>query len=161
MQKIFSITFLIIFSVSFLSPTIGIAIDATTSGRILDTFKEKQEDILFNSAPLDIVDANKILEQEYAIKGLESLKAKLQNIEAIYTEKKKGVSETRISLETALSNIANAIKITESSIFDTENLITQKNQKIQQLYSEGIAIKMKIREHRQIILSYLVNIYSE
>lgn len=161
MQKLLSFIFLVIFSISYLSPTIGNAIDPTTSGRILDNFKERQEEILFDSTPLDITDASKILEQEYTLNGLDSLKARLKNIESLYQEKKEAVGEVRISLEKALSTIANSISVTESSIADTEAIITQKNQKIQELHATSVAIKMKIREHRQIILSYLVNIYSE
>ena len=53
-------TFLIF---SILSPTASIAIDATTSGRILDNFKNQQEDILFESSPIEVVDSNRILEK--------------------------------------------------------------------------------------------------
>lgn len=161
MKKIFSSILLILFSVSYLSPTIGTAIDPTTSGRILDNFKERQEEVLFESAPLDITDASKILEQEYTMNGLESLKERLKNIEALYQEKKLAVGEVRVSLEKALATIAESIRTTEISLADTEALITQKNQKIQELHAGSVAIKMKIRERRQIILSYLVNIYSE
>ncbi|NRH21162.1 peptidoglycan DD-metalloendopeptidase family protein [Candidatus Gracilibacteria bacterium] len=161
MQKILSFIFLIVFSISYLSPTIGNAIDPATSGRILDNFKEKQEEILFDSAPLDITDASKILEQEYTLNGLDSLKARLKGIESLYQEKKEAVGEVRISLEKALANISDSIKTTETSISDTEAAITQKDQKIQELHATSVSIKMKIREHRQIILSYLVNIYSE
>lgn len=89
MQKLLSFIFLVIFSISYLSPTIGNAIDPTTSGRILDNFKERQEEILFDSTPLDITDASKILEQEYTLNGLDSLKARLKNIESLYQKKKK------------------------------------------------------------------------
>ena len=78
MQKIISTTFLTIFIFSFLSPTVGSAIDTSTSARILDNFKAQQEEILFESSPIEMVDANKILEQEYAMNGLDSLKNRLQ-----------------------------------------------------------------------------------
>lgn len=161
MKKIFSSILLILFSISYLSPTTGIAIDLANSGRILDNFKERQEEVLFDSAPLDITDASKILEQEYTMNGLESLKERLKGIENIYQEKKSNIGEVRVSLEKALANIAESIKTTEVSLSDTEALIVQKNQKIQELHANTVSIKMKIREHRQIILSYLVNIYSE
>ncbi len=52
-----------------------------TSGRILDNFKAQQADILFESAPFEITEAAKILEQEYTLNGLDSLKNQLQMIQ--------------------------------------------------------------------------------
>ncbi len=161
MPKILSTTFLIFFIFSFLSPVIGSAIDPTTSGRILDNFKEKQEEILFESAPLDITDASKILEQEYAMNGLESLKNRLHTLQEAYQVKKDSITESRISLEDALTVLADAIIATEKSINETTISITEKQQRIQQLRSSWLLIKARIRERRQIILSYLTNIYSE
>jgi hypothetical protein len=67
MQKFFSTAFILLFVISYLYPSIGSAIDTTTSGRILDNFKAQQEEILFESAPFELTDASKILEQEYAM----------------------------------------------------------------------------------------------
>lgn len=67
MNKILSTVFTLLFVISYLSPTIGSAIDTTTSGRILDNFKAQQADILFESSPFEIHDASKILEDEYAM----------------------------------------------------------------------------------------------
>jgi hypothetical protein len=67
MNKTLSTAFTVLFVISYLSPSIGSAIDTTTSGRILDNFKAQQEEILFESAPFEIADASKILEQEYAM----------------------------------------------------------------------------------------------
>lgn len=161
MQKIFHIAFLIIFVFSFLSPTLGNAIDQTTSGRILDNFKEKQEEILFESAPLDITDASKVLEQEYAMNGLESLKNRLSTLQSAYQAKKDSITESRISLENTLVVLDQSIAATEKSIQETTIAITEKQQRIQQLRSSELLIKARIRERRQIILSYLTNIYSE
>lgn len=161
MPKILPTSFLIFFIFSFLSPVIGSAIDPTTSGRILDNFKEKQEEILFESAPLDITDASKILEQEYAMNGLESLKNRLHTLQSAYQIKKDSITESRISLENALTVLADSIIATEKSINETTISITEKQQRIQQLRSSGLLIKARIRERRQIILSYLTNIYSE
>ena len=53
MKKIFTTTFALCFVLATLSPTLGSAIDTTTSGRILDNFKKEQEEILFESAPFE------------------------------------------------------------------------------------------------------------
>ena len=161
MQKIFSTTFLIVFIFSYLSPTIGSAIDPTTSGRILDNFKREQSDILFESSPLDSNDASKILEQEYAMNGLDSLKNRLQSMQSAYQGKKDAVSEVRVSLEKALEVLAESIRVTTESIDTTSIDITNKQIKIQELRSVEISLRARISEHRTIILAYLTNIYSE
>ena len=151
-------TFLIF---SILSPTASIAIDATTSGRILDNFKNQQEDILFESSPIEVVDSNRILEQEYAMNGLDSLKSRLQSMQSIYTIKKDTVTETRVTLEKALSVLLDSIQSTEKSIENANIAILQKQTKIQNLRSDWLALKSRIRDHRKVILSYVTNIYSE
>jgi hypothetical protein len=57
--------------------------------------------------------------------------------------------------------LAESIRITEESIAKANIGIFEKRQKIQQLRSDGLLLRAKIREHRKIILSYLANIYSE
>lgn len=161
MPKIFSTTFLIVFVLSYLSPTIGNAIDPATSGRILDNFKREQADILFESSPLDSSDASKILEQEYAMNGLDSLKNRLQTMQSAYQVKKDAVSEVRVSLEKALEILAESIRFTTESINKTNIDITNKQIKIQQLRAVEISLRARIAQHRAIILAYLTNIYSE
>ena len=140
MQKIISPTFLIIFILSFLSPTVGSAIDTSTSARILDNFKAQQEEILFESSPIEMVDANKILEQEYAMNGLDSLKNRLQLMQWIYTEKKEAVSEVRVSLEKALSVLLESIRLTEKGIWDANIAIVEKQKKIQHSEVRGLPL---------------------
>ena len=161
MNKIFSTTFIILFTLSYLSPTIGSAIDTRTSGRILDNFKAQQADILFESAPLEITDASKILEQEYAMNGLDSLRNRLQTIQWAYQAKKDAIGEVRVSLESALAVLEVSIQATTESIATTTVDITLKQQKLQQLQADGISMRVRISEHRAIILAYLTNIYSE
>lgn len=51
--------------------------------------------------------------------------------------------------------------MTTESITQTTLDIKLKQTKIQQLQSDGLTLRTRIREHRQIILAYLKNIYSE
>jgi hypothetical protein len=68
MKKILSTLSLVVFTITMLSPSIGSAIDPRTSGRILDDFKSRQETILFESAPIEVADATRLLQEEYAMK---------------------------------------------------------------------------------------------
>ena len=136
MKKFISTAVLIGFALSYLSPTIGNAIDTTTSGRILDNFKAQQEEILFDSSPIETVDAGNLLQQEYAINGLESLKTRLQAMQSAYQSKKDAVTEVRMTLEENLATLADSIKTTEDSIAKTTTDIAEKQQKIQHLRSD-------------------------
>ena len=62
--KKLSATFLL-FPIIF--PLCVSAIDPTTSGRILDNFKEEEERVLFDSLPLSDDDSATLLEHEYAL----------------------------------------------------------------------------------------------
>ncbi len=161
MQKILSILFLIFFFVSIISPVVVTAIDTSSSGRILDNFKTQQEEILFESSPIEVEDANIILEQEYAMNWLDSLKKRLETMQSMYTAKKNEVSEVRVSLEKALAVLMESITYTEKSIASASIAIFEKQKKVQQLRWDWLLLKSRIREHREIILSYLSNIYSE
>jgi hypothetical protein len=50
-----------------LIPSLGVALDPTTSGRIIDNFKEQQSEILFESLPFAQSGADILLENEYAM----------------------------------------------------------------------------------------------
>lgn len=54
-----------------------------------------------------------------------------------------------------------SIQATTESIATTTVDITLKQQKLQQLQADGISMRVRISEHRAIILAYLTNIYSE
>ena len=66
-----------------------------------------------------------------------------------------------MTLEKAIKKIDDAIALTEKSINDTKDKITQKQSKIQALDHASIELKKKIASHREIILNYLANMYSE
>jgi murein DD-endopeptidase MepM/ murein hydrolase activator NlpD len=161
MQKIISVVLLTSFLFLLLSPSTSIAIDKNTSARILDNFKAQQEEILFESSPIEVLDANKILEQEYAMNGLDSLKNRLQAVQSAYVIKKNSMTDIRVSLEDTLKNLMESIQNTEKSIEDARIGIFVKQKKIQQFRSDWLLLSSRIREHRKIILAYLTNIYSE
>jgi hypothetical protein len=66
---------------SLLVPITTMAIDTTTSGRIIDAFKEQSEQILFETLPFDQGESANILKEEYAMNGLDALKSRLKQIE--------------------------------------------------------------------------------
>lgn len=153
--KIF-LTFSIFFSFSSVW-----ALDSTISGKIVDNFKSRHEEILFETLPTSATVANEILETEYRLNGLESLKNKLQTIETYYVQKKEETTSKRLTLEEAIKAIDNSIAFTQSWIIETNNSITQKIQKIQTLERASIDLKKRIVDHKKIILSYVANVYSE
>lgn len=149
-------TFSIFFSFSSV-----LAIDSATSGKIIDNFKTRHEEILFETLPTSATGVNEILETEYRLNGLESLKNKLKSVENYYSEKKEETTSRRLTLEEAIKSIDNSITATENGIIEIQNSITQKIQKIQVLERASIDLKKRISDHKKIILSYVANVYSE
>lgn len=144
-----------------LIPSIGVAIDPTTSGRIIDNFKEQQKEILFESLPFSESGAEMILQQEYAMNGLEWLRSRLSLIQWAYVAKKDEITERRNTLEVALWILDATISQSESSIAIMTVRIRQKDLRSQELSQSLIDTSKKIYTYRQTILSYLSNIYAE
>lgn len=139
----------------------GAAIDTSQSGRILDDFKERQKDILFDTNSFGGTGANDIIEQEYVMNWLDALKTRLQAIENVYHEKKSATTAVRASLEEAIKALDTSITNTEQSILDTTTMISQKQIKIQELQANSLSIKIRIKQHRKVILEYLANLYTQ
>ena len=142
--------------------TIGAAhLYAQNLGGMIDSFKTRQEKILFESLPFTATGANEVLEYEYRINGLEGLKKRLAETTEFYTEKKQETTSQRLTLEAAIAALDKSIAETEKNISDTREKVMAKQQKIQTLELASLELKKKIASHRQIILDYLANMYSE
>lgn len=144
-----------------LSPFLATAIDTTTSGRILDNFKEGEYKILFETLPINQTGSEALLEHEYRMNGLEWLKNKITSMQETYEAKKSFATEKRTSLEQAIQAIDSAIQKTQDDILNSENSITDKQGKIQEYQVSSLQMKRKIFKNRAIIFSYLANIHSE
>jgi murein DD-endopeptidase MepM/ murein hydrolase activator NlpD len=144
-----------------LIPSLWVALDPTTSGRIIDRFKEQQSEILFESLPFSESGAEMILEHEYAMNWLDWLKSRLSLVQAAYIAKKSEVTERRNTLEEALSILDSTIEQTQSNIAVMVVKIKQKDIRAQELSQMLIDISKKIHVYRGTILSYLSNIYTE
>ncbi len=162
MPKIIHKIFIVVFLILYIAPvSLTLAIDSTTSGRILDKFKEREEDLLFETLPFSESGSADVLSHEYKMNGLDSLKKKLSLVKQVYQVKKDEFSEKRNTLENALMVLDAAIASTETEIENGRIQITQKQYKIQEFHISAIELKKKIAEYKKIILSYLANIYSE
>lgn len=150
-----------IFIFLIVSPILATAIDTTTSGRILDNFKEAEYKILFETLPMNQTGSEDLLEHEYRMNGLEWLKNRLTMTQRTYQMKKDFAQERKQSLESAIKSIDVAVSETEWNIVRTEQSILEKKGKIQELQISSMQLKRKILKNRAIIFSYLANIHSE
>lgn len=159
MKKIILITSL--FATASLGITASYALDPNATGKMIDNFKARQEKILFESLPFTASGVNDVLEQEYKMNGLEALKTRMAEVENYYAGKKSETTAQRMTLESAIKKFDDAILATENSINETKQNIFQKQNRIQALETASLELKKKIASHREIILSYLANMYSE
>ncbi|MBP9779169.1 peptidoglycan DD-metalloendopeptidase family protein [Candidatus Gracilibacteria bacterium] len=137
------------------------AIDRSTAGRILDDFKDRQEEILFQTIPFTETGANDLLIHEYTMNGLEALRSRLELVESGYNLKKNLMSEKRLSLEDALRNLDNAIAESEKSIQANTDTERFKSKYLQKLQEQSVELKRKIAEYRRVILEYIASVYSD
>jgi len=142
-------------------PLVSVGIDTTTSGRIIDRFKEQQKEILFERLPLSETNVNAILQEEYALSWLEWLRSRIWLMQTAYTIKKEEVTNRRQTLEEALEILDATITQSENQLAISSLRIYQKDMRWQELSQELVDISKKIYAYRQVILSYLHHIYRE
>lgn len=111
--------------------------------------------------PFDHSGSTELLRHEYAMNGLDGLKQRLKSIEDMYVEKKESMSIRRTSLEETITSLDNAIDDTLTNIQKTEKSISAKKSKIEEYQDISTGLTIRIKKNRAIILSYLINIYSE
>ena len=137
------------------------AIDTRNSGRILDNFKEKQEEILFESLPFTETGANDVMIHEYTMNGLAALKSRVDIMQQAYTMKKDLIKQKRFDLEEALRVLDASIAQSEENIEANGDTIAFKTKYLANLQEKSFDLKRKTAEYRSIILDYIAHIYSE
>jgi murein DD-endopeptidase MepM/ murein hydrolase activator NlpD len=150
-----------IIALTLIVPFGSLAIDRTTAGRILDNFKDKQQEILFESVPFTETGANDLLIHEYTMNWLEALGSRLDMIESGYKLKKALVSEKRFSLEEALRVLDISISQTEESLRANRDTIKFKSRYLENLHTKSIEMRRKIVWYRNVILDYIAAVYSQ
>jgi murein DD-endopeptidase MepM/ murein hydrolase activator NlpD len=151
----------IVFVFGLIVPLLVSGIDPTTSGRILDAFKDEEYSILFENSPFDESDMNDIYEKEYMMAGIKWLKSRLDDVVKQYEEKKAHMVSQRITLEEAIIMIENSITDTAADIRNIEMRMREKNLEIEEYKDLSIDLSRRIKKNREILLSYVANIYTE
>ncbi|PID83965.1 hypothetical protein CSB09_03555 [Candidatus Gracilibacteria bacterium] len=142
-----------------LSPSF--AIDTGSSGNIINAFKQKEKQILFESLPFTAGSTNGILEQEYKMNGLESLKQKIAQKQSEYEAKRIQAEEHINTLSQRVALIDASIDETRQAMEEAETLIEQKERKIEIWKQAQLKTQYTIDSYKKTILSYLANIYSQ
>lgn len=137
------------------------AIDTRNAWRILDNFKERHEEILFESLPFTETGANDAMIHEYTMNGLSALKSKIDTIERAYIMKKELIEQKRFDLEEALRILDASILESEENIKANEDIVTLKTRYLADLETQSLDLKRKIAQYRATILEYIAHIYSE
>ncbi len=136
------------------------AIDRISASRMLDNFKEKNKEILFDSMPFTDTSANELMVHEYTMNGLLALKSRISGIEKAYQIKKDLVTEKRQTLEEALMILDNSVKQSEDSIQANKDTIDFKTKYLDELAKKWEILKEKINHSKIILLEYVAHIYS-
>lgn len=133
----------------------------SSSARILDNFKERQQELLFENVPISSDDEALIFDSDSKIRNLEEILKRVEDRKNSLKETKRNITRKKFDLKTTLKQIDESIEETEASIKTKEEEISTKNIYITK-YSEKIQeIDLKIVENRKTILKYLEYIYSK
>jgi septal ring factor EnvC (AmiA/AmiB activator) len=138
-----------------------LGIEPEKAGNILDTFKEQEKEILFETLPADKETTENVFEKELRINGIQSLIQKVKTLKDTYEEKKELLWEERVTLEETIASLDQSIQDSTDSIAATEISMQKKRWDIQLHRSESMEIKKTIRNNKITILKYLNYIYSK
>lgn len=136
-------------------------IKKSSSARILDNFKDRQQVLLFENVPISSEDEEMIFDSDSKLAELEKQLKMVEDRKKVLKERKRNVTKQKFDLKTALKELDDSIAQTESDIKDKEDEILSKNLEISELTSKISDVNAKIDANKKTILNYLSYIYTK
>lgn len=137
-----------------------VGIRKSRTAKILDDFKGKQQELLFENTPFMLGEESGLFDAESKVKSLEQVMKRLENSRAQYQKRKLSITEEKITLRNTLKRIDDSVEKTLEKIRDAEIEIVKGNRKIAEFESKIAETKAKIEENRKTILEYLSYVYT-
>ena len=144
-----------------LDTTSFVGIKKSKTTKILDSFKESQKEILFNTSPFTEEEERGMFESEGKIKNLEEIIARIQESKDSLKDQKREVTTRKYSLQSMIEELNQNITDKTKQIADSEESINAKNREIADLLREMVQLQDRIDTNKEAILSYLSYIYSK
>lgn len=138
-----------------------LGIKKSHSAVILDNFKEKQQELLFENIPISNEDEGLLFDSDSKLRNLEEILKRIESRKDTIKERKKNITRKKITLKNELEDIDEWIKQTEEEISLKEKDITRKNIKIINLVTKIKNLNERVASSKKTILSYITYIYSK
>lgn len=138
-----------------------VGIHKSRTAKILDNFKDKQEELLFDNTPYMMGEESGLFDAQARIQALEKVSARLENTKTQYQERKQDLQVQKVTLRNTLKRLDDSIEESMGMIRDTEVKIVKGNRNIADLQAKTEDLKAKIEANRKTILEYLSYVYSK
>lgn len=138
-----------------------VGIHKSRTAKILDNFKDKQEELLFDNTPYMMGEESGLFDAQARIQALEKVSARLENAKSQYQERKQDLQVQKVTLRNTLKRLDDSIEQSMGLIRDTEVKIVKGNRNIADLQAKTEDLKAKIEANRKTILEYLSYVYSK
>jgi murein DD-endopeptidase MepM/ murein hydrolase activator NlpD len=169
LQKILATTLVVLFGASGAISTVAasdadsmsfVGIKKGRTAKILDDFKDRQDELFFENAPFTAEEEFGLFDAERKMKGLEDVVSRLENARKQYQTRKLEITKEKVSLRTTLKAIDESIDKTLSTIRETEIEIVRKNREISEFQKKITELQGKIASNKKAILDYLSYLYT-
>ncbi|MDQ1344351.1 MAG: Peptidase protein [Patescibacteria group bacterium] len=137
-----------------------VGIRKSRTAKILDNFKDKQEELLFDNTPFMLGEESGLFDSQARVQTLEKVLARLENAKSQYQERKIALQSEKVTLRNMLKRLDASIETSMGMIRDTEINIVKGNRNISELQTKISDLKKKIEANRKVILEYLTYVYS-
>lgn len=130
------------------------------TAKILDNFKDKQEELLFDNTPFMLGEESGLFDAQARVQTLQKVAERLENAKSQYRERKIALQSEKVTLRNTLKRLDESIEDSMEMIKDTEINIVKGNRNIAELQTKIADLKSKIEANRKTILDYLTYVYT-
>ncbi len=137
-----------------------VGIRKSSTAKILDDFKERQNETFFENAPFTVEEEFGMFDAERKMNGLEQVLKRLENTRNQFQERKLAVTQEKVTLRNTVKKLDESVEATMASIRRAEQEIIRNTREIAEYERKIVELKAKIAENRKAILEYLAYVYS-
>lgn len=137
-----------------------VGIRKSQTAKILDNFKDKQDELLFDNTPFMLGEESGLFDAQARVETLEKVSKRLENAKSQYQDRKQDLQVQKVTLRNTLKRLDESIETSMGMIRDTEISIVKGNRNIADLQTKTEDLKAKIEANRKTILEYLTYVYS-
>ena len=138
-----------------------LGIKKSRSAQILDNFKDREKELIFETVPFTSEDESILFDKESKMSSINDIVARLESAKDQYKEQKREVTKQKLTLKSYIAEIDSNTADTERAIEETKQEISINNENIAKLVQDILDLEEKISSNKASLLEYLSYIYSK